>query len=101
MTALEIVWEEPPASHAGRPSGTRDTYTAQFVEALKEHPGKWAFYKAVKASGAAYSLRQKYPEVDWTTRTVKDDESLGENNVKIYACWVGERDDEDDQNAGE
>ena len=78
----DIVWQDPPPNDwGGRNSGKGRTQL--FVEALKEHPDKWAVYPTLQGKSIGV-YRQKFPDVEWTVRKRPD------GRVDVYARYRGD-----------
>lgn len=77
---VQMKWQEPPQSKAGRgraASRERDAVVAQ----LKEHPGRWALVQEqCRNSGAGTSWRQRGCEAT----AVRRDDGKG---YDVYARW--------------
>jgi hypothetical protein len=80
----EVEWEDPPTSNrTGRRNGSP---LAQFVQKLKNNPGRWAVYKRDATSSGSYT--KTYPGTEWTSRKNVDGDHAG--LITVYGRWTGE-----------
>lgn len=82
----QFEWAEPPPSKRGR---QRDPHLRAFVQQLKTQPGRWAIFDEKATSWYPTSLKRTYPQVEWTTRTVRDP-ATALPSYRLYGRWVGE-----------
>lgn len=80
----EIEWAEPPPTSRG---GTRNSSTAQFVEAVKARPGQWAIFKKGSKAGVV-SNKDRYPDMEWRSVT-EENEPNAQRTYTIYGRYVG------------
>lgn len=90
MTLDDIIWEDPPVLNAGRPA---DPAKAEFIEALKAHPGKWAIYprdfpSSGSAGGFSKDLRGA-KQKDHTPTGIESCTRTKDGITRVYARWVG------------
>lgn len=77
----EMIWKDPPPEARGGPKGRRDSGKAyQFVQGLKSHPGRWAYYGVFKSARTGSQLHDIYG-VDATVRKRED------GAWDVYARW--------------
>lgn len=78
---IEIEWRDPPPVNtwAGRAPSRRQ----QFIAALKEQPGRWAYYGAMSIS-ASREIMKAIPQIEATHRR-RDD-----GKFEVYCRWIGD-----------
>ncbi|MBC9224873.1 hypothetical protein GL325_00925 [Aeromicrobium sp. 636] len=84
--ALEFV-DEVPASTVGRGRGSR-IYTPEVIEALKDHPGKWAKVPGATPGNAA-AFKRSHDGFDYkSVNTGKTKKNAKGEAVAVYDVYL-------------
>lgn len=84
LAELKLVDEPPPRNKPGRKEGDR---FKPLLDALADHPDKWALIGTKEYMSTISKLRNRYPDYEFTSRAEKDKPTASEPAYSIWACF--------------